>query len=74
MSEIEELMKKYALDVPCDSIDMHDRLCYSLLHVKHGSLATINIPIRALEIIKDVQEPLRKKIEYLEERLKEYEY
>lgn len=74
MSEIQDLMKKHQLDVPADSIDQHDRLCYSLLHVKHGSLATLDIPIRALEIIEDVQKPLREEIEYLEERLKEYEY
>jgi len=74
MSEIEELVKKHTLDVPADSIDIHDRLCYSLLHIKHGSLPTLDIPIRALSIIEDVQAPLRSEIEYLEERLKEYEY
>jgi len=65
---------EHKLDIPSDSIDIHNKLCHALLHVKHGNLMTLDIPQRALEIIEEIQAPLRADIEYLEERLKEHEY
>jgi len=60
-------------NIPCGNIDIHTKLCYTLLHVKHDFVPTLNIPDEAAAIIEDCQAPLLDIINDLQERIQELE-
>jgi hypothetical protein len=61
------------LNIPYGNIDMHSALCYDLLHIKHGQLATLDIPEKAARIIEMAQAPLLKIINELQEEIEALE-